>query len=114
MTLAEAVSQYIEPSAGIHVAYSDARPNAVLLEIVRQFAGRSPNFSLSTAGLVSVQHALVAKGLVGRLTASFIGENYPSPAPNEIFRCAVSDKEIEVESWSMYSLIARRWQERLA
>jgi acyl CoA:acetate/3-ketoacid CoA transferase alpha subunit/acyl CoA:acetate/3-ketoacid CoA transferase beta subunit len=107
MTLVEAVSQYIEPSSSIHVAYSDARPNAALLEIVRQFVGRSPNFTLSTAGLVSVQHALVAKGLVRRLIASFVGDNYPSPAPHEAFRRAIGNKELEVESWSMYSLIAR-------
>ena len=107
MPLAEAIRRFVRPRSALHIAYSDARPNAALMEVVRQFNGTSPELVLSTSGLVSVQHALVSRGLVRRVIASFSGENYPAPRPNPIFQQAVADGDVEVECWSLYSLIAR-------
>lgn len=107
MPLAEAIRRFIRPGTALHVAYSDARPNAALLEIARQFDGTSPELVLSTSGLVSVQHALVTRGLVRRVITSFAGENYPAPRPNPLFQQAVADGRVEVECWSLYTLIAQ-------
>jgi acyl CoA:acetate/3-ketoacid CoA transferase alpha subunit/acyl CoA:acetate/3-ketoacid CoA transferase beta subunit len=77
------------------------------MEIVRQFSGTRPGFTLSTCGLVSVQHALVARGLVRRLVASFAGENYPAPRPSKILQQAIAEGAVEIENWSMWTLVAR-------
>ena len=63
-TLASAVTAHVRPRDVIHIAYSDARPNAAMNELVRQWAGRDPELTLVTAGLVSSQHALVETGVV--------------------------------------------------
>jgi acyl CoA:acetate/3-ketoacid CoA transferase alpha subunit len=106
-SLSEAVRNLVKPGAWIHVAYSDARPNAALLEIVRRFRGTDPRFTLSTAGLVNVQNALVAEGLVERIVSSFVGENYPAPKPSPVLRHAQLTSDLEVENWSLWTLIAR-------
>ncbi|MER7003293.1 CoA-transferase [Dactylosporangium sp. NPDC000555] len=105
--LATAVRAFVEPGMTLHVGYSDARPNAALLEIARAFAGRDPGFTLVTAGLVNIQHALVELGLVRKVVASFAGENYPVARPNPALVRAIRDGRVEIEHWSLWSLIAR-------
>jgi acyl CoA:acetate/3-ketoacid CoA transferase beta subunit/acyl CoA:acetate/3-ketoacid CoA transferase alpha subunit len=107
MDLADAVSKFVKPESTLHVAYSDARPNAALMEVARQFAGTKPDFTLVTSGLVSVQHALLELNLVGTLLTSFAGENYPMARPNRAFQRAVSEGRVRVENWSLWTLIAR-------
>ena len=107
MDLAAAVSTFVKPGCTIHVAYSDARPNAALMEVARQFAGTKPDFTLVTSGLVSVQHSLLQLNLVGTLLASFAGENYPMARPNRAFQRAVRDGRVRVENWSLWTLVAR-------
>lgn len=105
--LAEAVRSHVRPGDTIHVAYADARPNAVLLEVARAFAGTDPRFTLVTAGLVNVQHTLVELGLVHTVVASFAGENYPVARPNPALQRAIRDGRVAMQNWSMWSLIAR-------
>lgn len=105
--LSEAVRQHVRPGDGIHIAYSNARPNAALLEILRQFDGTAPGFTLSASGIVSIQHALIARGLVRRVITSFAGENYPAAAPSRIFTDAVASGQVELENWSLLTLVVR-------
>jgi acyl CoA:acetate/3-ketoacid CoA transferase alpha subunit/acyl CoA:acetate/3-ketoacid CoA transferase beta subunit len=107
MSLADAVRTLVSPGDVIHVAYSDARPNAAIMELVRAFAGRDPGFTVVTAGMVNIQHALVELGLVRRLVASFAGENYPVARPNPALVRAVREQRVTIEHWSLWSLIAR-------
>jgi acyl CoA:acetate/3-ketoacid CoA transferase alpha subunit len=107
MSLSEAVRTLVRPGTALHLAYSDARPNAALMEVVRQLDGTDPGLVISTAGLVSVQHALVARGLVSKVITAFAGDNYPAPRPNPRFQEAVAEGRIELENWSLYTLIAR-------
>ncbi|ABH00826.1 probable glutaconate CoA-transferase (plasmid) [Rhodococcus jostii RHA1] len=105
--LGSAIRRHIHPGATIHVAYSDARPNAVLLELARAFAGTDPRFTLVTAGLVNVQHSLIELGLVERVVSSFAGENYPVARPNPALVRAIRDGRVTIEHWSLWSLVAR-------
>ncbi len=107
MPLGEAIRRFLRPGMTVHTGYSTARPNAAHMEMVRQFAGQDPRFTLVTAGLASVSHALVASGIVTHVLASFCGENCPSPAPSPIFQAAVKSGKVTVENWSLWTLIAR-------
>lgn len=107
MELGEAVRRFVRPGMTLHVGYSGARPNAAMIELVRQFGRTDPGFTIVTAGLVSVQHAVVASGIVKRVIASFAGENYPAASPSPIIQAAVRSGAIEMENWSLWSLIAR-------
>jgi acyl CoA:acetate/3-ketoacid CoA transferase alpha subunit len=107
MSLTEAVRRFIAPGASLHLAYGGGRPNATVAEIVRQFRGSRPGFTVSAQGFVNTQHALVAAGLVERLVVAFAGENYPGPRPNPVLQRALRRGELEIESWSLWTLTAR-------
>lgn len=107
MPLADAVRRFIRPGMTLHLGYSCARPNAATLEVVRQFAGREPGFTVSCGGLVSSQAPLVTEGVARKVIASFIGDNYPTGGPNPIFQEAIDSGELEVENWSLWTVIAR-------
>ena len=107
MPLAEAVRRFVQPGMTVHVGYSDARPNAALMEIVRQFAGKDPRLTLVNAGLVSSQHALIATGIVSKVISCYVGENYPAAAPSPIFQRALAEGRVSIENWSLWTLVAR-------
>ena len=105
--LASAIREFVAPGMSVHIAYSDARPNAAILELARAFAGTDPGFTLITGGLVNVQHSLVELGLVSRVITSFAGENYPAARPNPALIRALREGRVGIEHWSLWSLIAR-------
>lgn len=105
--LPDAIERFVHPGAMVHIGYSDARPNAAIQELTRCFAGRSPRFTIVSAGFVNIQNALIELGMVRRLIVSFAGENYPVARPNPALVRAIANGRIEIEHWSMWSLIAR-------
>jgi acyl CoA:acetate/3-ketoacid CoA transferase alpha subunit/acyl CoA:acetate/3-ketoacid CoA transferase beta subunit len=107
MTLADAIAMFVKPRDVVHIAYSDARPNAAIRQLARSFAGTSPGFTVVSAGLVSIQHALVELGLVEKVVASFAGENYPVARPNPALGRAVASGAVTMEHWSLWALLAR-------
>lgn len=105
--LGDAIKRFVHPGATVHIGYSDARPNAALQELTRCFAGTDPQFTIVSAGLVNLQHALVELGLVRKLIVSFAGENYPVARPNPALVRAIAEGRVEIEHWSLWALIAR-------
>lgn len=106
-SLADAVRRQVRAEMALHVCWSDARPNAALMEIVRQFRGRDPRFVVSGVGFANNQVALVAAGLVKRLITAYAGESYPAGAINPLFKRAIDDHEVEIENWSQWTIVAR-------
>lgn len=107
VSLQDAIRTWVRPGDAVHLAYSDARPNAAVMEMVRRFDGTNPELTLSTSGLVSVQHALVSRGLLKKVMTSFAGENYPAPRPSPVFQRGLREGRVTVENWSLYTLVAR-------
>ncbi|HXA11816.1 MAG TPA: CoA-transferase [Mycobacterium sp.] len=105
--LGEAIERFVHPGATVHIGYSDARPNAALQELTRRFAGTDPQFTIVSAGLVNLQHALIELGLVRKLIVSFAGENYPVARPNPALVRAIAGGRVQIEHWSLWALIAR-------
>jgi acyl CoA:acetate/3-ketoacid CoA transferase alpha subunit/acyl CoA:acetate/3-ketoacid CoA transferase beta subunit len=105
--LGDAIDRFVHPGATVHIGYSDARPNAALQELTRRFAGTDPQFTIVSAGLVNIQHALIELGLVRKLIVSFAGENYPVARPNPALVRAITDGRVQIEHWSLWALIAR-------
>ncbi|HEU5323995.1 MAG TPA: hypothetical protein VFX28_24550, partial [Methylomirabilota bacterium] len=73
-TLQAAVAGLVEPGQTIYVGAAHGRPHALVRELVRQWWGRRPEWTLALAGLGSPWTALVVGGLVRRLVTTFIGE----------------------------------------
>ncbi len=104
-SLADAVARYVRPGMTLHLPFGDARPNALVREVVRQFRGTDPQFTVITTGLLNSQQALVGAGLVKKLITSFAGENHPTPSPSPVIMRALQDG-LEIEDWSIYTLLA--------
>ena len=104
--LHEAVSALIRPGDMLSLAFGDARPNAIIREIVRSFRGTSPRFTVVCTGLLNTQQSLIGAGLVSRLVTTYAGENYPAPQPSPVVQRALESTELELEDWSIYALVA--------
>jgi len=108
MNLDEAVSRFIRPGMVIHAGNGWAFPTSLIYEIVRRFNGTSPGFTLaSTTSGSYVLAPLLAAGLVKKAITSFWGDAYPYPGPNPVIQDAFSSGEVEVEEWTMLTIILR-------
>lgn len=107
VSLADAIRAHVQPGMALHVCWSDARPNAALMEIVRQFRGRDPGFVVSSVGFANSQAALVAARVVKRLVTAYAGESYPAGAINPLFKRAIDDGHVEIENWSQWTIVQR-------
>jgi len=76
-------------------------------ELVRQWWGKAPGFTLATVGLGSPWTALVHGGLVRRVVTTFMGEGYPFPTPQALISRAVLEGRLEVSNWSMLTFPLR-------
>ncbi len=107
MELDAAIRKHVTPGMTLHFSYSEGRPMATSNALVRSFAGTKPGFTVISAGLVSNQAALISEKIVSKLIVSFVGENYPTPAPNKIFQKAIDDGDVEIENNSLLALSQR-------
>lgn len=107
MPLEASLKKHVEPGMMLHFGYSEGRPMAISNALVRVFAGTNPGFTIVSSGMVANQGSLVTEKLVKRLLVSFIGENYPTPAPNPIFQHAIDSGEVAIESQSLLVISQR-------
>ena len=103
----KSIRAHVKPGMILHFGYSEGRPMAISNALVRCFHGQSAGFTIVGSGFVSNQAALVATGLVRRIEASFVGENFPTPSPNRILQRAINRGEVEIENQSLLALYQR-------
>ena len=106
-TLDEAVRRHLAPGQTVYLGAAHGRPNALVREIVRQWWGRRPGWTLACTGLGSPWTALVLGGLVERVLTTFIGEGYPFPVPQPLIAAAVLEGRLTVQNWSMLTMPLR-------
>ena len=103
-TLGEAIRRNVKPGMTVHMS-QDAR--AAACEVIRQFHGTRPGLTLVVS--VMGQHALnvVHAGLLKKLITTNASDLFPAPGPSAIIQRAFKDKTVEIESWSLLSLLQR-------
>jgi len=106
-TLAEALRRHVPAGATVYLGAAHGRPNPAVRELVRQWWGKTPDFTLATVGLGSPWTALVHGGLLRRVITTFMGEGYPFPTPQALISRAVLEGRLEVSNWSMLSFPLR-------
>jgi acyl CoA:acetate/3-ketoacid CoA transferase alpha subunit len=106
-TLEAAVRRLVEPGQTIWLGAAHARPSALVRELVRQWWGQDPGWTIAATGFGSPGTALVEGGLVRRLVTTFIGEGYPFPVPQRLIARAILDGRLSVQNWSMLTLPLR-------
>ncbi len=102
--LSEAVRRLVKPGMALHFGLSHSRAHAVAFEIVRQYYGRNPAFTLIGAGILEYGIAMVGAGLVKKMIAGFFGDTFPGPAPNKLIQEAYKNGTIEFECWTNYTV----------
>ncbi len=107
LSLGEAIRTLVRPGMTLHLGYSNGRCYAAKMELVRQFVGTQPGFTLVTPSLASTGTALLRTGLVKKLIAPSLGELYPSATPNPLIQRAIDAGSVEVENWSLWTYVAR-------
>lgn len=108
MSLAKAVQEFVRPGMSLHFGGAWAFPAASLHEIIRQFAGRDPQFTLITSvGGATSTAPFLASGLARRVISAFLGDGYPVPGPNPAIQRAINRGRIAVENWTMLTFAQR-------
>lgn len=87
VSLAEAVRRHVRPGQVIHAGGGWGFPTALLWEVVRQFWGKDPGFTLVVPGAGATNVVpFLRGGLLRRVVSSFAGDGYPHPGPNPIIQ----------------------------
>ncbi len=106
-TLETAVRRLLRPRQTIYLGSAHGRPNALVREVIRQWWGKTPEWTLALTGIGSPWTAFVTGGLVKRLITTLIGEGYPFPVPQPLIGAAVLEGRLSVQNWSMLTIPLR-------
>lgn len=107
MPLGQAVRKFVEPGMALHLGLACTPPLAVIYELVRQFRGKDPQFTLFSLGLTTAYSLLVHAGLLQKITTTFLGDSYPSPGPNPVFQRALRKGTVDIRHWSLLAMVQR-------
>jgi acyl CoA:acetate/3-ketoacid CoA transferase alpha subunit len=105
--LKEAVRQYVRPKMKLHLSSSYYYPNGIINEIIRQFWGKKPDFTLITKGINLNTINFLTGGLVNKVISTFHGDVYPVPRPNPAITKVHREHRLKIEDWSLYSFTQR-------
>lgn len=105
-SLSSAVS-LVEAGDEVHIFCGHSRWTAAASELVRQWWGRDPQFTLNMLSLSSLGTLFFRGGLVRKVVTGYSGDVFPNFTPNHIFGDAYLAGEVEVEHWSFLAFSQR-------
>ena len=103
LSLGEAIRRYVEPGMTIYVREGSY---AAIREMIRQFWGKKPEFTLVMIGCRDYALDLIHCGLLSKVMTSRCSES-PTQGVSHVIRRAYKKKAVNIESWSLYSLTLR-------
>src|SRR6267154_6561657 len=106
-TLAEAIAQHVCAGDAIHPIVGHTRWTAATREVVRQWWGRDPQFTLAMLSLSSLGALFFRGGLVKKVITGYSGDTFPNFTPNPMFARAYESGAVEVEHWSFLAFAQR-------
>jgi len=106
-TLVDAVRTHVRAGDVLHPVVGHARWTAATREVVRQWWGRDPQFTLVMLSLSSLGALFFRGGLVNKVITGYSGDTFPNFTPNPIFAGAYERGEVEVEHWSFLAFVQR-------
>jgi acyl CoA:acetate/3-ketoacid CoA transferase alpha subunit/acyl CoA:acetate/3-ketoacid CoA transferase beta subunit len=105
--LSDAIERHVRAGDVVHLALGHSRWTAAARELVRQWWGRDPGFTLVMVSLSSLGALFFRGGLVRKVVTAYSGDSFPTYTPNPIFQAAYSSGEVEVEHWSILTFVQR-------
>ncbi len=106
-TLADAVADHVRAGDVIHPVVGHSRWSAATREVVRQWWGRDPGFTLVMLSLSSLGALFFRGGLVDRVITGYSGDTFPNFTPNRHFGDAYTSGDVAVEHWSFLAFAQR-------
>jgi acyl CoA:acetate/3-ketoacid CoA transferase alpha subunit len=104
ISLEKAVRKNVEPGMKLYVS---AEGGAAICEIIRQYWGKAPGFTLIQPIVSDHSLNLIHCGLIKRLVMASGSTFYPAPGPSPVIQSAFMKKTVEFENWSFYTLYLR-------
>src|SRR3954462_14922357 len=106
-TLADAVEQNVRAGDVLHPIVGHTRWTAGTREVVRQWWGRDPEFTLAMLSLSSLGALFFRGGLVRKVITGYSGDTFPNFTPNPNFARAYQKGVVDVEHWSFLAFSQR-------
>src|SRR6476469_6428105 len=106
-TLSDAVARHVQQGDTLHVVVGHHRWTAAAREVVRQWWGRDPQFTLVMLSLSSLGALFFRGGLVRNVITGYSGDTFPNFTPNPVFAGAYERGEVNVEHWSFLAFSQR-------
>jgi len=106
-SLPDAVAEHVRVGDALHILVGHTRWTAAAREVVRQWWGREPRFTLVMLSLSSLGTLFFRGGLVERVVTGYSGDTFPNFTPNPIFAGAYERGEVSVEHWSFLAFAQR-------
>jgi acyl CoA:acetate/3-ketoacid CoA transferase alpha subunit/acyl CoA:acetate/3-ketoacid CoA transferase beta subunit len=107
LSLQEAVNLYVKPGMKLHLAAGIGGPSAAICEIIRQYWGKNPGFTLIQSTVTGHALNLVRAKLAKKLICSVCANIAASGRPSKIIQDAYESKQVELENWTLNSLQQR-------
>lgn len=105
-SLHDAVS-HVRAGDAVHIMCGHTRWTAAANELVRQWWGREPGFTLVMLSLSSLGALFFRGGLVTKVVTGYSGDVFPNFTPNPVFADAYLAGRVEVEHWSFLTFSQR-------
>jgi acyl CoA:acetate/3-ketoacid CoA transferase alpha subunit/acyl CoA:acetate/3-ketoacid CoA transferase beta subunit len=105
--LGEAIRRHVHAGDAVHVVVGHTRWTAAARELVRQWWGRDPGFTLVMLSLSSLGALFFRGGLVRKVITGYSGDTFPNFTPNPHFQRAYADGTVAVEHWSFLAFAQR-------
>jgi acyl CoA:acetate/3-ketoacid CoA transferase beta subunit/acyl CoA:acetate/3-ketoacid CoA transferase alpha subunit len=107
LRLSEAVRQYVQPGMALHLAAGVGGPGAAIREIIRQFYGKNPGFTLIQGTITGHALNILHCQLVNKIIFTACVDISTSGRPSKIMQKIWAEKKIPTENWSLLSLQQR-------
>jgi len=104
VSLREALEKNLKPGASVFLGWN---ANAAVCEIMRQYKGSSPAFTLVMSLTWDLSLNLVHCGLIKKLISGGCSYPAPNPAPSHVIQRAYREGTVEIENWTLYSIQQR-------
>jgi acyl CoA:acetate/3-ketoacid CoA transferase alpha subunit/acyl CoA:acetate/3-ketoacid CoA transferase beta subunit len=105
-SLSQAVGEGVKPGDAVHLGMTHTRGSAAVWEVLRQFHGTDPGFTLLGVQVSSGYSPLVHAGLARKVVTSWAGDSYYTPGPNGAYQRAWASG-VEFEHWSILTFAQR-------
>lgn len=107
LNISDAIKRFVQPGMIIHLAAGIGGPSAAICELIRQFRGTNPAFTVIQSTVTGHALNLIHSGLVKKLICAACIDISDSARPSKIIQRALENGKIEMENWSLCSLQQR-------